>query len=147
MLLSKDIAIDRVLNGVVAGTTVQAGTGLSMEGYSGILFITAVGALTANQVTALKAQQSDDDAVADDYSDIEGSASEALEDTDGNKMLVLDIWKPKKLYVKPVVSRATANAVIDGVIAIRYSARSRPTTLGSSVKELVTLVGPDEGTA
>ncbi|WP_437231067.1 hypothetical protein SH661x_002311 [Planctomicrobium sp. SH661] len=147
MILSEQIKITRVLNGVAAGTTSQNGTGLSMEGFRGIMFVAAVGALTSTQVTSLKAQQSSDDASADDYTDIEGSATDALADADGNKLLVIDIWQPSKNYVRPVVVRGTANAVIDGVFAIQYNARSLPTSMSTSVKELVKLVGTAEGTA
>lgn len=147
MLLSKMLDVSRVMNAVAAGTSDQNSTGVSMEGYNGVLFIAAFGALTATQVTLLKAQQSDDDGVGDAYSDLEDSATAALADADGNKMLVIDIWKPKKKYVRATIDRGTANAVIDGVIAIRYNARSVPTTFGSTVKELVALEGPDEGTA
>ncbi|HWL09556.1 MAG TPA: hypothetical protein VNQ76_14195 [Planctomicrobium sp.] len=143
-MLSQEIDITRVLNGVAAGTTPQNGTGLSMEGYQGVMFVAAFGALTATQVTSLKAQQSSDNGSADDYTDIQGSSTQALADADGNKLLVLDILQPSKLYVRPVVGRGTANAVIDGVFAIRYKSRVIPTTLGSSVKELVALVGTKE---
>ncbi|WP_437228777.1 hypothetical protein SH661x_001075 [Planctomicrobium sp. SH661] len=147
MILSEQIKITRVLNGVVAGTTSQNGTGLSMEGFRGIMFVAAVGALTSTQVTSLKAQQSSDDAATDDYTDIADSATSALADADGNKLLVIDIWQPSKNWVRPTVVRGTANAVIDGVFAIQYNARSIPTSMSASVKELVKLVGTAEGTA
>ena len=43
--------------------------------------------------------------------------SPALADTDGNKMLVAEAYRPKCRYIRAVVVRGTANAVIDGVIA------------------------------
>jgi hypothetical protein len=50
--------------------------------------------------------------------DLAGSLHTALADTDGNKCLVTDVFRPQKRYVRAVVTRGTANAVIDGVIAL-----------------------------
>lgn len=145
--LSDDCAVDRVMNGVVAGTTDQNGTGVNMAGYDGVLFIALLGALTANQVTQLKAQQSSDDGSSDTYADIEGSQTAAMGDDDDNDMLVLDIYRPEEGYVRPVLERGTANAVIDGIIAIRYKARDLPITQGARVIDHVKLADPVAGTA
>jgi hypothetical protein len=148
--LLPEISIVRALNAVAAGTTVQNGTGFDMQsdgGYDGVLFILAVGALTATQVTALKAQQSDDNGSADDYTDLTGTLTGPLADGDGNKLVVLDIFRPGKRYVRPVVNRATANAVIDGVIAIGYRNRTPPTAQGANVAFSEAHVSPAEGTA
>lgn len=52
-----------------------------------------------------------------DAADLEGSLVGPLADADGNKLLVLDVHRPRERYVNCVVNRATGNAVIDGVIA------------------------------
>jgi hypothetical protein len=148
--LIDDIAVDRVMNAVAAGTTDQNGSGVDLGadgGYDGVLFIALFGTLTANQVTQLKAQQSSDDGSSDAYTDIAGSQGDALADTDGNDMLVLDIFRPEERYVRPVVERGTANAVIDGVIAIRYRAKERPVTQGATVIDVNKLADPVAGTA
>lgn len=148
--LLPEISVVRALNAVAAGTTVQNGTGFDMQsdgGYDGVLFILAVGTLTATQVTALKAQQSDDNGSADDYTDLAGTLTGPLADADSNKLLVLDIFRPSKRYVRPVVNRATGNAVIDGVIAIGYRNRTPPTAQGSNVAAAEAHVSPAEGTA
>ncbi len=145
--LLDEIRVTRVLNAVAAGTTDQNGTGLDMTGFDGVLFIAAFGTLTSTQVTSLKAQQSSDDGSVDGYSDLEGSAVGPLADGDGNKLLVLDVVAPTKQYVRPVIDRGTANAVIDGLIAIQYRARSKPTSQSSTVSASDRVVQPDEGTA
>lgn len=147
-ILNQDVRILRPLNAVAAGTTVQNGTGIDMQadgGYDGVMFIAAFGALTATQVTGLKAQYSDDDA---SYNDIAASASPALADADSNKCIVLDIYQPASRFVRPVVTRGTANAVIDGVIAIQYRGKKRPSThLATQVKSNKALVAPILGAA
>jgi len=146
MNLSKNIKVTRALSGVAAGTGNQTGSVIDMSGFEGVQFVALFGALTPGQVTSLKAQQGN---LADgsDMADLAGSAHAALADTDGNKCLVTDIFRPQKRYVRAVVTRGTANAVIDGVIALQYSPRVKPATNDSTVKATKLLVSPDEGVA
>lgn len=147
--LLEGIRITRVSNAVAAGSTDSNGTAVDMGvdgGYDGVMFIALLGTLTASQVTALHAQQSSDNGSADDFTDIEGSEVGPMADGDSNKMLVLDVYRPTKQYVRPVVDRATANAVIDGVIAIQYRGRKLPTSQAASVAASLALVSPGEGT-
>lgn len=146
MLLGNQIKVTRLLNGVAAGTTEQPGTSLDMAGFDGCLFMGFVGALTNGHTTALKAQQSSDNGSSDGFSDLAGS-SVALADGDSNKVVLLDIYKPEKGYLKPVFSRGGANAVIDGIVAIQYASKTVPLTHGTTVKALKTFVTPPEGTA
>lgn len=141
------VSISRVMNAVAAGTTVQTSSAIDMQGYEGVLLIAALGTLTDTQVTALKAQQSDDDGSSDAYGDLEGTLVGPMANDDDNQLLVLDVYRPAKRYLKAVVNRATANAVIDGVIAIRYGARELPTDQPASVAFSEAHVTPDEGTA
>jgi len=145
--LNDEIKISRVLNGVAAGTSVQAGSAVDMQGYDGVMFIALLGALTATQVTSMEAHQSSDNAAADAFTALLASKVGPLADGDSNKCLVLDVWRPQERYVKPVINRATANAVIDGVIAIQYKARSLPTAHATSVAFAEKHNAPAEGTA
>ena len=146
MNLSKNAKVTRALNSVAAGTTSQNGSVIDMSGFEGMQFVALFGALTATQVTSLKVQQGN---LADgsDMADLEGSLHTALADTDGSKCLVTDLFGPEKRYVRAVVVRGTANAVIDGVIALLYSPRVEPITTDTTVKATKLLVSPDEGTA
>jgi hypothetical protein len=146
MNLSKSVKVTRALNSVAAGTTPQNGSVIDMSGFEGVQFVALFGALTATQVTSLKVQQGN---LADgsDMADLAGSAHAALADTDGNKCLVTDVFRPQKRYVRAVVTRGTTNAVIDGVIALQYSPRVKPVTNDATVKATKLLVSPDEGIA
>jgi hypothetical protein len=146
MNLSKSVKVARALNSVAAGTTSQNASVIDMSGFEGMQFVALFGALAATQVTSLKVQQGN---LADgsDMADLEGSLHTALADTDGNKCLVMDLFRPEKRYVRAVVVRGTANAVIDGVIALLYSPRVEPITADTTVKATKLLVSPDEGTA
>ena len=146
MNISKSIKVTRALNGVAAGTSNQNGSVIDMSGFEGVQFVALFGAITATQVTSLKVQQGN---LADgsDMTDLAGSAHTALADTDGNKCLVTDVFRPQKRYIRCVVKRGTANAVIDGVVALLYSPRVEPVTTDATVKSTKLLVSPDEGTA
>lgn len=148
MNLSKMTKVTRVENAVAAGSADENGASVDMQNFEGVMFIFLAGTLTATQVTTLKAQQSSDDAVADAFADILGSQSAAMADDDDNQCIILDIWRPTERYVRPVVERATANAVIDGVLAIQYGPRKLPTTHdATTVSTTETIVSAAEGTA
>lgn len=144
--LLDETKILRVIDATAAGSTDVNGTGVDTAGWDGVCFVALLGTLTATQVTALHAQYSDDNAVADDYTDVAGSSAGPMGDDDDTDMLSLDILRPAKRYVRPVLDRATANAVVDGVIAILYRAREVPTTPDARMIDSVKLVHPAEGT-
>ena len=146
--LSKETKVTRVMNAVAAGTTDQTGSSVDMQGFEGVMFVAALGTLTATQVTELKAQQSSDDGSVDTFADLTGTKTTAMSDDDDNQVIVLDIYKPVERYVRPILLRETANAVIDGIIAIQYRPKKKPTThCATTVQATETHVSPAEGTA
>jgi hypothetical protein len=147
LLLSKQVDISRVSNAAAAATTDVNGTGVSTAGWDGVLFVALLGTLTTTHQTSLKAQQSSDNASADDYTDIAGSSTGNMADGDSNKIILLDVFRPTKEYVRPVLDRGNANAVVDGILAIRYAGRNIPITQGSTVSVQDYVISADEGTA
>lgn len=145
--LSKAGKVTRVMNAQAAATTDSTGSSVDMQGYDSVCFYASFGAITATAVTSVKAQQSSDDAVADAFADLLGTAI-SVSTTNGNDVVVLDISHPRERYVRPIVDRGTANAVIDGIIAVQYNANVEPVT-----HDTTTVVGaelhhaPAEGTA
>lgn len=120
--------ITRVVNATAAGATAINGTGIDMQDFDSVKFICLMGALTATQVTSLKAQGSNDNGSVDPYADITGMATAAAADADSNKILALEVNRPQKRWIRVVVNRATANAVIDGVVAHQSGAKKVPVT-------------------
>ena len=148
MQLSKDVKVIRVMNAVAAGTTDQNGSAVDMQNFEGVVFIASLGALTATQVTQMKAQQSSDNGSPDTFADLTGTLTAAMADDDDNQCIVLDIYRPRERYVRPVLLRGTANAVIDGITAIQYGPRKKPTTHdAATVQASETHASPAEGTA
>jgi hypothetical protein len=143
--LSKEVKISKeitVTNGA-AGTTDINGTVLDMSGFEGVLFIVQLGAITANAVTSIKAQQGSAGDTSD-LADLTGT-NQTIADTDDEKVLYIDVYRPTKRYVSLFVDRGTANAVVSA-IAMQYGARKEPTTHGSGVAG-ETWISPAEGTA
>ena len=99
---------------VAAGTTPVKGTGVEMSDASGAEFFAHLGALTANHDTYLKLQHSNTD-VDGDYVDIPNARTANAVDADANKTLRISIYKPRKRYVRAVLHRGTANAVLNGM--------------------------------
>lgn len=145
--LSRQTQPCRSMNAVAAGTSdTQVGTAIDTLGWDGILFIFAFGTITSTAVVTIKAQQGLQSG-GGDAADLEGTA-QSVADTDDNKIVVIDIYKPRKRYVRPVVTRATANAVIDGVVAILYRGELTPAAAHSTaVRVAEAFNSPPEGTA
>jgi len=141
--LLKSGKVTRVTNAVAAGTTDSNSSSVDMQGFESVMFIALFGTITATAVTSIHAEQSADDST---FADLE-STSISIDDDEDNMVLVLEVIKPTDRYVRCVVDRGTANAVIDGVIAIQYNARNVPTTQdATTVADSESHVEPDEGT-
>lgn len=94
-------------------------------GYDGVWFIGVVGTITGSGTATLLAQQAATDIAGDALSGMSVVATAAA---DSDKILGLDIYRPTDRYVGTKLTRATANSVYGGTIALQYRGRSRPTT-------------------
>ena len=129
----------RVSNAVAAGTTAIDCATLDMQGFESVVGECALGALTATQVTALKAQAGNK-SDSSDMADLAGAVTAAAADADGNKLLVLEVVKPTNFrYVRFVVSRGTANAVIDSVVATQFFSHKPPESDDATTVSATTL--------
>ena len=137
----------RVMNAVAAGTSDQNSSSVDMAqdaGFRGVRFMALFGTLTATQVTQIKVQGSDDNS---SWSDLTGTNVGPMADADSNKMLVVDVYRPVHRYVRCVVDRGTANAVIDGVVAELYDPNACATSTDTTVSATEAHVSPAAGTA
>lgn len=144
--LSKEVKISDAItptNGA-AGTTDITGTVIDMLGFEGVLMIVRMGAITANAVTSIKAQQGQL-SNGGDLADLAGTA-QTIADTDDEKVYYIDVFRPQERYVAVFVDRGTANAVVSSAVYLQYGARKEPVTHGSNIYG-ETWVSPAEGTA
>ncbi len=147
MSLAKNTQPQRIMDGVVAGTSDQTSDAVDRAGYDGVMFIGLLGTLTSGHATSMKIQQSSDDGGSDAYADLLGTGSGALAEGDSDQMIVIDIVRPLERYLKAILLRGTQNAVIDGIVAIPYNAKVTPTAQHSTVAKLEVHASPAEGTA
>jgi hypothetical protein len=133
MLLSQNSKTLRLITPTAgaAGITTINSSVVDMQGFRNLLMIVAVGAITAGAVTSIKAQQGDS-ADLSDAADLEGTG-QVIAVGDAEKIFAIEIVKPTKRYLKLVVSRATANAVIATAIAVLTDPISSGSSQGTGV--------------
>ena len=142
--LTPAVSTRRVINATAAGTSDINGADIDMTGYEGARCVVALGALTGTQVTLLKAEEADDNGsgAAGSYTAITGAATAAAADADSNKLLVLEVFRPKKKWLRFVVDRGTANAVVDSGVAELTRPSHQATAQHSTVSQQKVLRGP-----
>ena len=134
-------------NAVAAGSTDITPTGsIDTKGCRRATFIAELGAIISGAVTGVRVQQSDDNAVADDYTDLTGTAL-AVADDDDNGVAIVEILEPQKRYLKMIVDRATQNATLEGITVILSEPDSEPVTQDATVLGSEFHQSPAEGTA
>jgi len=136
MILSLNYAtkLDKVLVATVAGTAdTLSGDIVDLQDCDSVRGIAILGEVTTTGVVTLKAFTGDAAALGDGAYETATATVTALVDSADNKLLALDVIKPGKRYVRFDVVRATANAVVDAVIAERYNFRTEPTVQPSDV--------------
>lgn len=140
--LARNVAVDRVSNAVAAGTTDVNCTSVDMEGFETATFVVSFGTITATAVTSIQIDHSSDNTT---WNAVAGSKV-TVPDTASNKVAITETVRPTLRYVRCTVDRGTANAVIDGVVAIRSNARKAPITQGATVQGTTIIVGSTTGT-
>lgn len=130
----KNGVFDKVLVATVAGTSdTLIGDILDLAGYDSVCFVAILGDVTATCVATLKAMCGAAANLAGGAYKTATAAVTADATSADNKLLVLDVVQPGTRYVRGDLVRATANAVVDGIIAYRYNARTVPTTQPADV--------------
>lgn len=105
------------------------------QGYDSIAFIVKTGDVTATSVITLTAKTNSANSTSSptpvtlaDTVTFTAGASDA-----DDKLLILDLHKPRQRYVFGVLTIGTANATIEGIFALLYNAHELPVTPDSSV--------------
>ena len=140
MQLSNHTKIIKLANAqTAAASDYSSATVVDTAGYEGARFIVQFG--TSAVDNGVKVQQ-DTDSGFGTGADIEGS-KKLLDAT--AKVAIVDIFRPRERYLKPVVLRGTSST-IDCILVELYGPRVQPTTDDASVNS-EKHVSPAEGTA
>lgn len=133
---------------LAAGTTDVNSGSVDTLGYEGVAFAIAVGVMASSSGVEFQAQYSSDDGSVDTFADIVGSSVSVSADTDDNKLVLLDIFRPKERYVRIQSIRGDGgNTTLDSLVAILYRPLQAAVTQGATVEALETHNSPAEGTA
>jgi hypothetical protein len=147
--VSRYAKLSRISNAVAAGVTTVTSSAVDMKGFDAVTFIVAFGAIVAAGVQSVKIQQSNDTSGSpDDYSDLAGS-SVTVADDDDNQLVVVEVAKPQKRFLKCIVLRTVQNSTVDSIVALQSSAGVEPVThdTAATVVAAKFLLAPAEGTA
>jgi hypothetical protein len=127
-----------------AGTADITTAAVDTAGYEGVLFIVPLGTIVSGAVTSIKVQQCD--TTGGSYADLTGSA-QTIADTDDDKLLYVDVYRPQEQFLKLIVDRGTQNTTVGGVVAIKYGKRTLGTASHGTGVSGEQWTGPAEGTA
>ena len=133
--LGKDVKMTVVEAAATAGTSTLTTDVLDMTGYEGVMFVVLTGDVTDTSVLTLtvKANSANSTSSPTPITQKASDAFTANATTADSKVIFVDVYKPGLRYVFAELTRATANAVIGGIIAIQYGSRSKPTTQDATV--------------
>jgi len=119
---------------VAAGQTdITPSTPISMNdgAHEGCLFYVLFGAITAGGVQSVEIHSS---ATSGGTYAIDAAGSAVVvADTDDNKIVVCEIYRPTNPFLKCIVKRATQDSAINGILAIQYGGRRPNQTPGSTI--------------
>lgn len=128
--ITQTIKTDIAMAPVAAGTTdTQTGITIDTLGYESVVFLVYFGAITANAVTTIKIQ-ADSDSAMGTVADVAGSSISVPVAGASKGWLSVEIHRPTKRYLRVAVTRATANAVINGAIVMLGRAGVQPPEIG-----------------
>jgi len=137
MNLSKNVKVTLVQAPLADGQTDPDSSAVDMQGFEGVMFVGIVGTVTGSGTASLKAAQSSDNSNFSDLSGVVATGAAGGSD----KFLVLDVYKPLERYVRTTLTRAVANSIYGGTIAIQYGAHKRPTVHDAATLAAAAILG------
>lgn len=145
MNLSKNVAIDQVLGYYAAGTTKRTSDIIDMQGWEGVVFVAGLGTIIEAGTIDVFVEQNTANAtsgmarLATTTAHTVTSANAAL----AKSAIVVEVHKPQERYLQCNITPATQNAVILGIVAIRYNGKLAPQSNSGLLKQTL-LVSPAE---
>jgi hypothetical protein len=106
------------------------------QGFDSVAFIVKTGDVTSGSVLTLTAKTNSANSISSPapvvLTDTVTYTATTASDAD-DKLLILDLHKPRQRYVFGVLTIGTQNATIEGIFALLYNAHDMPLTVDSSV--------------
>lgn len=141
---TQNLKVDQVLGYYAAGTTKRTSDIIDMDGYDGVVFVAGLGTVLENGTVDVFVEQNTANSTAGmarlaTTTAYTVTAADALV---AKSCVVVDVYKPRERYLQCNVTPAVANAVILGVVAIRYKTHLGPVT--QDALKTTRLVSPAE---
>jgi hypothetical protein len=119
---------------------------IDMAGSEGVIFFTTITDCSASGEAILTIEENVDNADAG-MTALKGAmvkATSIADDDLNGKVLVVDVYRPKKRYVQGVRTSATQNIAFGEIYAIRYGGKKLPVTEDSTIAASTSVTSPDE---
>lgn len=139
MNLSKNVQVDQVLGYFAAGTTKRTSTILDMAGYDGVMFVASLGTLIDAGTVDVFVEQNTVNSTSG-MARLAGQAAYTVTAANASltqSAIVVDVYRPVEQFVQCNITPAAQNAVVLGIVAIRYSGRVKPTLNAALLKQTV----------
>lgn len=135
--LLKDCKVVLVNSGSAAGTSEVDSSIVDTAGYDGVMFIAILGTVVDTCVLQLAAQGNTANQTSG-MTQINNQITPSVTASgNSNSMLVIDTLFPagskNYRYARAALTRTTANATVQGIIAILYEAKNKPVVADASV--------------
>ena len=138
--LLKECKIVNVENSVAAGQATTVGEIVDTAGFQGACFLYKLGTVVDGAAVTLKIYQGSD-ATVSDVAELSGaSAAIATTASDSEKVLMIDVIKPRERYLRPTIVTATQDVEIDWAVCILYNPKVKPVSQTAALVDDDTLV-------
>lgn len=109
-------------NYLLAAGTSDVNSGIvDTLGYKGIAWVVMLGAIAASGAVTVKAQQGAASNLSD-AADLAGTSQGPTADTDDNKVIIVDIYRPQERYQRLAITRGDGgNSTINALFCILYN--------------------------
>jgi len=134
--ITRTLGADIAVEPAAAGQTAVNGKTIDAAGFESVAFLVSFGAITAGAVTGIKIQAGDE-SDGSDMADIAGSAVSVPDSASNKGVWSAEIHRPTKRFLRAVVTRGTANAVVNGGFALLGRAGVQPPDAGANMVDAV----------
>lgn len=133
--LLNDIKIIPVEPAAAAGQTTLTTDVVDTQGFDSVAFVVYLGDVTDTSVLTLTAKTNTANSTSSPTpTTLSQTVTFTADATSADsKLLILDLHKPRDRYVFATLARGTANAVVNGILAVLYNAHQCPVTQSTDV--------------
>jgi hypothetical protein len=132
--LLPNIKLTVISAAAAAATTAVNSSIIDMTGFDGVLFVAVTGVLTISSVVTLTIQENTLNQTGGMTAIPAGNtAAYTALGTETLNGFQVDVYRPQQEFLRAVLTRSAANAVVNSIVAIQYQANHKPTVQDASV--------------